>query len=247
MKKTLTLWLILIAFYTNAQTPKPKTTIKYQVTFIKNNKKIVDDICELYLTKNESYFYSYGSVENHRVIDAKLQNIIASGGGNIDLTQKELKSNLYPFQIIKKYTLKKAIVVEEIGDQRLGYIKDSLSTKRWNITNQKKMIGSYVCYKAHMKKDTSLITAWFCKDIPISEGPFYFYGLPGLILQASSTMGWNATVLSIYNTTNNNSKNFGNDYILVTEEKIKKAKQNENADFKEGIQSNGDKLEKSKN
>lgn len=25
-------------------------------------------------------------------------------------------------------------------------------------------------------------TAWFAKDIPIFEGPYYFHGLPGLII-----------------------------------------------------------------
>lgn len=245
MKRIFTILLLLTYSYTNRQTKD--FTVKYQVFYIKNNTKIVDDICELYINKNESYFYSFGAIENRKHIEQKLQKIMASGGTNINFDQNELKSTLYPFKIIKKYNDRKAIICEEIGGQNLGFVKDSLSIKRWDITNQKKYIGKYICYKAQMKKDTSLLTAWFCKDIPINEGPFYFFGLPGLILQASSTSGWNANVISTSSAINTNYKYFTNNYILVTEEKIRKAKKNNNRDFVEGIQSNGDLIEKAKN
>lgn len=62
----------------------------------------------------------------------------------------------------------------------------------WIITNENKMIGEYLCYKAtyssKMKnykgiEKAILITAWFAPSIPISFGPKKYKGLPGLILE----------------------------------------------------------------
>lgn len=62
----------------------------------------------------------------------------------------------------------------------------------WKITNKTKTIGDYKCYQAivteklysrqghYYYKD---VIAWFTPEIPLSFGPKYYNGLPGLILQ----------------------------------------------------------------
>lgn len=53
----------------------------------------------------------------------------------------------------------------------------------WRLTNQYKKIENYRCQKAIgiLKSDT--VTAWFTEQIPVSAGPSYISGLPGLILE----------------------------------------------------------------
>lgn len=104
-------------------------------------------------------------------------------------------------------------------------IKDSLTTYKWQMTSETRMIGGYNCFKAtaivpvsqsdfrnyRMKKkdnkkeeakteekakttnfmdDVEIpkemsITAWYTPEIPISQGPEGYWGLPGLILEVN--------------------------------------------------------------
>lgn len=52
----------------------------------------------------------------------------------------------------------------------------------WKIVSDKKRIGEYECQQATLKYKNRQWTAWFTQDISISEGPFLFKGLPGLIV-----------------------------------------------------------------
>ena len=62
-------------------------------------------------------------------------------------------------------------------------VKDHLFDFCWNIqTDHKKIIG-HTCYKAIGTYQGREITAWFTPDIPISNGPLEYGGLPGLILE----------------------------------------------------------------
>jgi len=94
-------------------------------------------------------------------------------------------------------------------------IVDSLEVWNWKLENETKKIGNYTCYKAtalipvseeakkeyeENKKNTGdgktqfitalepkdhNITVWYTPEIPVSQGPDRYWGLPGLILEAN--------------------------------------------------------------
>ncbi|MDT0553136.1 GLPGLI family protein [Urechidicola vernalis] len=86
-------------------------------------------------------------------------------------------------------------------------VKDELETYNWEFTDESKIIGKYLCFKAVAKREVEsmsfrvdsddeekskdvereknerLVTAWYTADIPVSNGPDDYWGLPGLILE----------------------------------------------------------------
>ena len=72
------------------------------------------------------------------------------------------------------------------------YLVEQDKISNWTLTQEKKKIGNYNCFKA-TKNDTfvgssgNLITikiiAWYTPEIPFSYGPIKYNGLPGLILE----------------------------------------------------------------
>lgn len=63
---------------------------------------------------------------------------------------------------------------------------ESIPDLGWDISSEIKQIGRFSCQKATAKFRGRKYTAWFTPDIPISDGPWKFSGLPGMILQVSS-------------------------------------------------------------
>lgn len=54
---------------------------------------------------------------------------------------------------------------------------------KWKILPEISVIANLKCQKAEVAYGGRHWSAWFTKDIAISEGPYYFHGLPGLIIQ----------------------------------------------------------------
>jgi len=107
--------------------------------------------------------------------------------GNTDLTYKNLSANLL------------LIETELLGKKFL--IRDSLVNYNWILTEETKKIGEFLCKKALTKKTLEHnedsaeaiemeIIAWYCPEIPIAQGPEGYQGLPGLILQIETDLGY---------------------------------------------------------
>ena len=92
-------------------------------------------------------------------------------------------------------------------------ITDPIENMKWQMTGETKKIGQYTCYKATYEKEiqervfsfgsesqnqnniktkTVEVAAWFTPEIPVSTGPSWYQGLPGLILEVSDD---NTTIL----------------------------------------------------
>lgn len=109
-----------------------------------------------------------------------------------------------------KNTAKKLYMQETEMFSKPFLIKDELESREWEITGETKKIGNYQAQKAiltdiresrtisfsstndseedgekQVTMDTTKIEAWFTSQIPVSQGPDDFWGLPGLILEVN--------------------------------------------------------------
>ena len=64
-----------------------------------------------------------------------------------------------------------------------SYYTEPTPKQDWQIKNETMTIVGYGCQKATCIFRGRNYTAWFTVDIPISQGPWKFSGLPGLILK----------------------------------------------------------------
>jgi GLPGLI family protein len=90
-----------------------------------------------------------------------------------------------------------------IFDSKKQIIYDSLNSIKWqmvkNATTTKYLGRNVKMAKCRFRERN--YTALYCPDIPISDGPFKFNGLPGLILKISSDdhfISFNATKIEFF-------------------------------------------------
>ncbi len=96
-------------------------------------------------------------------------------------------------------SLKSGKYIQNYSILSISYtVTDSLPDFHWHITGEQKKIGKYTVIKAigqetrTYRKDGKLkdihleLTAWFCPDIPVPNGPELYGGLPGFIMELSA-------------------------------------------------------------
>jgi GLPGLI family protein len=77
-------------------------------------------------------------------------------------------------------------IEEQLGGSYVGYAEESISPGSWKIHEDTLSVAGMLTYKATCTLKNRNWTAWFSPEVPLSEGPYKFRGLPGLILQLSS-------------------------------------------------------------
>jgi GLPGLI family protein len=92
------------------------------------------------------------------------------------------------FKSLKKKQVESIIPFVEAGSNgKVDYyiLEESLPDFGWKITEERKKIAQFECIKAVSKPFRGRVyEAWFAPEIPMSNGPWKFSGLPGLILEA---------------------------------------------------------------
>lgn len=60
----------------------------------------------------------------------------------------------------------------------------------WQISSDTSVIAGHTCQKATTNLGGRQWTAWFSPDIPFSDGPYKFCGLPGLIIKVTDSQNY---------------------------------------------------------
>lgn len=66
-------------------------------------------------------------------------------------------------------------------------VGEPMKPLKWKFTDQTKKIGLYTCKLAEINFRGRIYRVWFSNDIPVSHGPWKFYGLPGGVVEIRSS------------------------------------------------------------
>ncbi len=80
-------------------------------------------------------------------------------------------------------------------------IEKGIEKRDWKLLNEQREILGYTCMKATLQTNEGLTTAWFTPQIPISNGPNDWGGLPGMILELDANNGKTIYVATHYSET----------------------------------------------
>ena len=132
--------------------------------------KVSSDLLALYIGNNQSVFQNE---KKHKIDSLILNQTVVH-----QLSKPLFKVNHTIFKNLKE---KKLAFSETIDNVLFGY-EEPIEMK-WNLENEKKDILSYECNKAITIFRGRKYIAWYTNAIPVSDGPYKFSGLPGLILE----------------------------------------------------------------
>lgn len=103
-----------------------------------------------------------------------------------------------PFKLYKNFNSKISLMeLEAFGEKYL--LKDSITTINWKVTRENNEILGHKVRKATAKIDSiTTVIAWYAPKIPFPNGPEYFQGLPGLILELAIFKEYESKEIAIY-------------------------------------------------
>ena len=100
---------------------------------------------------------------------------------------KSIQPTFFDYFIIKNREDKSVNFVESIGSKQVYYQEDRRMD--WDISNQISDLNGHKIQKATINFGGRTWTAWFAPEIKIADGPYKFFGLPGLILKLEDDKG----------------------------------------------------------
>jgi GLPGLI family protein len=132
--------------------------------------------------------------DNYSVFKSKnwyLQDSVLSQVNGLDMTAmgyiQSLKTN-FKFTILKDNS-DNLHYFDFIDKDKYEYI-EAKRCFNWKVLPDTSTINNFHCQKAVTNYGGRKWNCWFTTEIPISEGPYKFNGLPGLIIKADDEQGY---------------------------------------------------------
>ncbi len=138
----------------------------------------------------------------------------------------------FTYDIFKNYPKGKLTYVDKVQPNFLLY-EEKLYDFSWEIKDEKMELHGYFCQEARCTYGGRNWIAWFTMDIPYSNGPYKFGGLPGLIVKMyDDKTNYTFELISIMRPYDSLSIAFvERDYVKTNREDLLKAAENFRVDI----------------
>lgn len=167
----------------------------YDYRFIpdSNHKEDVKkEMMYLDIDEKGSIYYSRDRFIADSTSMADIRKQIKSGSGSLNVTRNE-RAGQVSYKVTKEYPEFKTFLFTRVS-MDLYKVKEDQKPE-WKILAEKQKIGEYDTQKATTTYGGREWIAWFSTAIPFQDGPYKFYGLPGLIVKLEDTTGSHIMIL----------------------------------------------------
>ena len=136
----------------------------------------------LFMGQKTSLFVSK---ENYS-IDTIMRGISSSKEFQDFLLNPQRPFPQFRYRIYKNYPKGKLTFIDKVPSSIFKY-EENIDMFNWQISGDTVTINGYKAQKATCDFGGRSWVAWFSPDIPYSDGPYKFNGLPGLIIKVGDT------------------------------------------------------------
>lgn len=155
----------------------------YNLTYLKDSSKVEKkstDVQTLLIGKNISKYYSQYKLDHYKFAEEYLKTH--------ESYPYNREEGTWSKEFYKNYPENKATIADIGSMLRDNFIyEEELPKFKWKLSNEKQTVLSYQCHMATVNYRGRDYIAWYTKEIPVSNGPWKFTGLPGLILKVYDT------------------------------------------------------------
>lgn len=206
MKKRniLSLFLLMLCLATNAQITiidlnetfksdsidQARLVVQYELAYVNdstNEKQLQEPLKEtlmLEIGHKVSKCYSYTIYLRDSILTEDYK--MGASQETINQHAQAYSNGNITYQIYKNYPFGKVTTTDRLATTNI-LCEENNERPEWVLHPDTMTVLSYPCQKATCQFKGRNYTAWYTMEIPISEGPWKLYGLPGLIIKAEDS------------------------------------------------------------
>ncbi|MFY7815113.1 MAG: GLPGLI family protein [Chryseobacterium taeanense] len=179
MKKVFQIILTTTIALLNAQNSANR--FFYELTYKpnKDSAELKKEMMVLDIDQNRSLYQSYENIQIDSIASVVIKE--SSNTGFPDFKRLGNRRTEFTHQISKSYPIHEVLYKDRIAVDYYSYRENPQLI--WKTSDEKQKIGTYNTQKATADFGGRKWIAWFSTEIPFPDGPYKFYGLPGLIIK----------------------------------------------------------------
>ena len=157
--------------------------VQYRILYVKDvakPDKKTENIMLLQIGKELSKYFDFARYQSDSLHNALAEKKTPRSEVGTVVVNTMLGS--LPINIFKNYPKGKITTIDRVPHDTYKF-EEEMDSPNWSLERDTLTVCGYTCKKAATTYFGRNYTAWYAPEIPISDGPWKFFGLPGLILK----------------------------------------------------------------